>query len=380
MKLLPVLALLAAAAPVAAADPWATEAQAALAKAGANRPQLERALADVPAAQRAGMAFLVANMPDRDLTALSADFLLTNVRLAYQARADAPWGADIPEDVFLNAVLPYANLDERRDDWRAEFVELCRPIVRGCKAPTEATMRLNAELFPRLNLKYSTKRKAPNQSPRESIAQGLASCTGLSVVLADACRAVGVPARVVGTPLWANKRGNHTWVEVWDRGWHFTGACEPDPVGLDRGWFVGDAAQAVKGSPQHAIFAASFRRTGLHFPLVWAKGSREVPAEDVTDRYAKPAARPADTARVLVRVVDAAGRRVAVRVTAMAADDPAAKAEGTSRGETADANDLLGFDLRPDRAYIIRTAGAEKSVRTGPAGREQVVELVRPAD
>src|SRR5262245_13129606 len=235
------------------------------------------------------MAFLVANMPDADLKSLKAEFLLTNTELAYKARKEVPWGKDIPEEVFLNDVLPYANVDEKRDAWRKEFFELCMPLVKDCKTPSEAAQKLNKELFPKLKLAYSAQRKAPNQSPKESIESGKASCTGLSIVLSDAARAVCIPARLVGTPLWVDKRGNHTWVEIWDRGWHFTGACEPDPDGLDRGWFVGAAAQARKDSPEHAIFAASFKKSKQHFPLVWAPGNLGVPGENVTDRYAKAA-------------------------------------------------------------------------------------------
>jgi transglutaminase-like putative cysteine protease len=171
------------------------------------------------------MAFLVAHMPERDLKALKADFLVTNTRLAYRARRELPWGKDVPEDVFLNDVLPYANVDERRDNWRQEFFDLCLPLVKDCKTPAEVAVALNRGLFPKIKVGYSTGRKAPNQSPFESIEQGKASCTGLSIILADACRAVGVPARLAGTPNWSDKRGNHTWVEVWDKTWHFTGAC-----------------------------------------------------------------------------------------------------------------------------------------------------------
>ena len=271
---------------------WSDEVEQALAKAGDNRPQLEKALADVPKDQRQGMAFLVANMPDGDLKALRADFLLTNCELAYRARKEVPWGADIPEDIFLNNVLPYANVDEKRDAWRKELYDLCMPIAKSCKAPADVAARLNSEVYQKLNVKYSTERKAPNQSPRESMEGGKASCTGLSIVLSDACRAVAVPARLVGTPLWANKRGNHTWVEIWDKDWHFTGACEPDPRGLDRGWFVADAAQAKKDSPEHAIYAARFQKGEVCFPLVWARDNKDVPAENVTDRYTKKAVPP----------------------------------------------------------------------------------------
>ena len=266
---------------------WTADVEDALTRAGRNRAELENALSGVPADQRKGMAFLVANMPDGDLRTLKADFLLENVALAYKARKEVPWGAKIPEDVFLNNVLAYANVDESRDPWRKELYDLCMPLIKECKTPSEAAQLLNRKVFPTLKVKYSTGRKKPHQSPRESIEIGLASCTGLSILLSDACRSVCVPARLVGTPLWTNKTGNHTWVEIWDGDWHFTGACEPDPNGLDRGWFVGNASQAKKDVPEHAIYAASFQRTQTSFPLVWAPKSKDVSAENVTDRYTR---------------------------------------------------------------------------------------------
>ena len=115
----------------------------------------------------------------------------------------------------------------------------------------------------------------------------MATCTGLSIMLVEACRAVGVPARVAGIASWPGRGGNHTWVEVWDDGWHFVGAAEPDEKGLDHAWFVGDAAKAIKGStPQNAIYAVTYRTTGEFFPLVWNRPDR-VPGENVTDRYAE---------------------------------------------------------------------------------------------
>jgi hypothetical protein len=363
--------------PAAAADKpwWSADVEAALAKAKDNRKELEKALTDVPQDQRPGMAFLVANMPDKDLAALKADFLLTNTKLAYQARAEFPWGKTIPEKVFFNDVLPYVNVDEKRDAWRQEMYDRCKPIAKECKTPTELTKRLNAELFKSLKVGYSTERRSANQSPAESIASGKASCTGLSILLSDACRSVGVPARLVGTPRWATKPGNHTWVEIWDEGWHFTGACEPDPAGLDRGWFVGDAAAALKGDPQKAIYAASFEKGPQVFPMVWSRNNKTVPGEDVTDRYAKPKAK-VDTVRVFVRVVGADKKRVAAVPVVVTLDgDAKTKFEGTSKGETADTNDLLTFELKPGQKYTAKAGEATTSFTAGEAGKTQTVEI-----
>ena len=236
-----------------AADPpaWPAAVEEALGRAGKNRGELVEALRFAKGDERRGMEFLIAHMPARDLRTLRADFLVENVRLAYRVRAEVPWGKTIPEDVFLNDVLPYANLDEAREPWRKEMLDLCLPLVKGCKTPGEAAQKLNATLFAKTKVKYKTGRKRPNQSPKETMETGLATCTGLSILLADACRSVCVPARLAGTPMWADKRGNHTWVEVWDGRWHFTGAAEYDAAGLDRGWFAHDAAQATIARTRH---------------------------------------------------------------------------------------------------------------------------------
>ena len=188
--------------------------ESALERTGDNRPEIQRALDSVSEAQRDAMRFLIAYMPDRDAKNLSADFLLKNVDLAYQAREATPWGKQIPEDIFFNDVLPYASVNERRDDWRGEFFARFLPLVAGCRTPGEAAQVLNREMFKLLDVQYhARKRPKPDQSPLESIEAKYASCSGLSILLIDACRAVCVPARFAGTPRWTTKRGNHSWVE-----------------------------------------------------------------------------------------------------------------------------------------------------------------------
>ena len=260
--------------------------ESSLKRSGENRPELERALKEVPETQRDGMEFLIEHMPQRDLVTLKADFLIRNVRLAYKAWDSANWKDQIPKDVFLNDVLPYASITETRDDWRGEFYAQFSELVKDAKTPGEAATILNNNIFKILNVKYSTKRERPDQSPSESIEQGVASCSGLSVVLIDACRAVGVPARFVGTPLWSNKSGNHSWVEVYDRGsWHFTGACEATGDDLNEGWFVEQASKADRNNPIHAIYATSYRKTPTCFPMLWNLKATYVNAVNVTDRY-----------------------------------------------------------------------------------------------
>ncbi|MFM7921072.1 MAG: transglutaminase-like domain-containing protein, partial [Planctomycetaceae bacterium] len=194
-------------------------------------------------------------------------------------------------------------------------------------------------VFPMVNVKYSTQRKKADQSPLESMESGLASCTGLSVLLVDACRAVGIPARIVGTPLWSDNSGNHTWVEIWDNGWHFTGACEPTGNVLDQGWFIDRASKAVRDERRHAIYAVTFRKNGHTFPMVWARDNPDVFAVNVTDRYtALRSPIPENHAALRVRVIGPAGARAAVDVRIV---DAAGKElfRGRSKDDRFDSND-----------------------------------------
>jgi hypothetical protein len=227
-----------------AQDPWWSEAVSQRAESSENRAELLKLLESSEPEIRPAVSFLLVHMPRRDLESLTAEFLLGEIRQATEIRKSARW--KIADELFFNDVLPYANVDETREPWRKRLNAVCQPLVADCNTPGQAAQRLNEKLFGEVNVKYSTRRKRANQSPGESIDQGLASCTGLSILLVDACRSVGVPARLAGIPSWPNKPGNHTWVEIWDGQWHFTGAAEPSPQGLDHAWFQSDAALAKK--------------------------------------------------------------------------------------------------------------------------------------
>ncbi len=298
----------------------------------------------------AAARFLIEHMPQADRKRLDADFLEENLDLALRARSSFPWAAQVPKDLFFNDVLPYAVIDESRDPWRASYFEMASNIVAEAHTATEAVQRLNRDFFNVVNVHYSTKRNRPNQSPFESAAQGMASCTGLSIILVDACRAVGIPARIVGTPLWTNQRGNHTWVEFWDGDWHFVGADEYDANGVDRGWFTDDAARAIEDEPLHAIYATSWEKTGLNFPMVWAPDDQSVPGINVTDRYAKQA--PLKNT-LGIRLYSTNNRRTALEGMLLSEDGDIV-ARFKTRDETVDLNDMPELEIVPGNRYRIQ--------------------------
>ena len=343
-----------------------------IATAGDNAKELKKALKEVPRNEREGMAFLISYMPERDAKSLSADFLLENVQYAYKARAEFPWAKEVPDSVFLNDVVAYANLNENRESWRKDFYERFKKYVAPCKTMREAIDSVNKNVRDELLVDYNTKREKPDQAPYESMCQHMASCSGLSILLTDAFRAVGIPSRVAGTPAWHDDRGNHNWNEVWiDGQWRFTEYYPSDD--LDQSWFLTDAGKAVKEDVRKAIYAASFKPTGSYFPLVWDENIRYVHAENVTDRYtslyrAQLSAMPADGSHVALRVMvfkdkdhaEASGDRVATNLDVFKGDKQLYG--GRSTGATQDMNDVLTFNVEKNQQYIIKYMKDRKSV------------------
>jgi hypothetical protein len=144
------------------------------------------------------IAYLHAYMPARDAGVLSDAFVNATARLALEARAASPWAAAVPWQLFLDYVLPYASLDEPREDWRSLFWPLLRPLVAGARTPGEAALLLNKQMWGIWGVHFRADQAPEILSPGQVIAAGYGSCSALSIMLASACRAVGVPARVAG--------------------------------------------------------------------------------------------------------------------------------------------------------------------------------------
>ena len=225
------------------------------------------------------VAALLAEMPECDYEVVSPIQILQEVRYALKARNEIPWKDQISEDLFLRYILPYWSVNEKRDPWRKFFYDKFMPGVRGLKTPSEAVKYLNDHVFKELNVTYdAVKRPKADQSAMESIAASYASCTGLSVILLNACRACGVPARFVGCPQWTDRSGNHSWIEFWDDQWIYEGASSSDP--RNRSWVGDKVKEATEDSLTGGVWAVTPepQRDGAFFVLPWKPSDRSYPA------------------------------------------------------------------------------------------------------
>lgn len=270
--------------------------------------------------------FLKSNLPPWDvgnLETFEEGILRPTINISVMARDRFPWAESIPKDIWLNYVLPYANVNEPRTPWRTLLAKKMGPLVQnpGFEAGsiTEVAEILNRELWsvlrPDGEITFKSEMTPLIYDPMSIIDYGYASCTGVSIMLVDALRSVGVPARIAGTPAWHGNvsDGNHNWVEVWlgpgeglrGEAWSF---IEGKPAGGGENftdpcnkWFC--TPERFDGKTQ--AFAPQYDRTTNYtvYPMAWDLQNQNVPGVNRTAFYnalCQPCGKNGTEARMLV--------------------------------------------------------------------------------
>lgn len=260
------------------------------------------------------VTYVIANMPRRDMLTLFAqpvlfsEFLIEHTRLALRAW---PYSAsfNVPWSIFLDTVLPYGLFDESRDlyfRWRPRFSQLFGAIttMQNITNITAAVHTL-ADMIPRaqaagalgrVNADGTTQVVAGTPiswrsevspailSPSQVIEFQGGSCTGTALILAAACRSIGIPARVAGCSESVVRGDDHHWIEFWDGSdpgpfgdfWHtkegVSAGNEGGPWDTPSGPMNGCLQGVVPGSNIDTIWAASWGSRD-YLPTLWANNT-----------------------------------------------------------------------------------------------------------
>lgn len=222
---------------------------------------------------------------------VSEEFFRVNADLALKTK-DLPYANQVSKEMFLKYVLPYSHFDEPRDDWRPKMYETLLPFVKDKKNLQQAA----EALFPAWGNAFGKQLQFKgDMTPQvmapltQTLNKGFASCTGMSIFLADCMRAVGIPARIVGVTEWNRpEKGNHNWVEIWmGDHWNFVDAVPTGELAAwNKTWF---SAQAAKQSSSPSVYAIMSPLWGSEahsvYNISWRTPSVFVPAIDVTASY-----------------------------------------------------------------------------------------------
>lgn len=224
---------------------------------------------------------------------VSDAYLNQNAEFAVKVRNENAFAAQVPQEVFLENVVPYTHFDEKADDWRPYFYKTLQPLVHGKTSLSEAAEAVIPKVWTAFGKKIAFK---SDQTPQvlapvsELLDKGYASCTGMSIFLADCLRSVGIPARVVGVAQWNRpEKGNHNWVEVYDgTNWNFIDAVPSDKVEWNKAWFSeGGVVQKSKPHSKSGIYSPVWNKNaGAYYEITWREGKLpHLPAIDRTSYY-----------------------------------------------------------------------------------------------
>jgi hypothetical protein len=254
------------------------------------------------------------------------------VNVSLQAKIDFVHADLLPRSIWQQYVLNYGHLNEGRVNVRRLLRDrLIEPLLLLGRSTTtnnednytnhnRTTTSLSLADTVRLINRSMWRMLAPTGTdairfvagqtpaifdPASVLAFGYASCTGTSILFAEALRAAGIAARVAGTAAWNGQQenGNHNWVEVYDiedggndneAKWKFlepslgaddnrvVESIDDDPCSR---WFC-NAERMENGT---MVYAAALeqrqRNNDTYFPLAWQWDCRAVPAVDRTDYY-----------------------------------------------------------------------------------------------
>lgn len=197
---------------------------------------------NISKAEKEALEFLYAYMPLSDLSNHNGSFYLQHARYALEARNHFPWGAEIPNDIFLHYVLPHRDNNEYLDTARVVFFEELKTRLQGLSMKQAA---LEVNHWCQEKVIYHSTNEYRTSSPLNTVKTAYGRCGEQSTFTVAAMRTAGIPARQIYTPRWPHTNDNHAWVEVWvDGQWYFMGACEPEPD-LNMGWFESPATRAM---------------------------------------------------------------------------------------------------------------------------------------
>lgn len=218
------------------------------------------------------------------------DFVAAHALGAVRTRDAFSWAQEVPLQLFQEYVLPYTHFDEKAEPWRAYFFEKLEPSVQNASSLRDAATAIQQGIWtafgdPSIHFKANST-PAVLSPMSELLVKRYGSCTAMSIFLADGLRSCGVPARVVGTPVWNRpEKGNHNWVEAWfDGRWNFIDANPGER--WNEAWFKDEASKAIPNSI-NGIYTPTWNQTEVTgtYTVTWRDPFLKLPAIDLTQEY-----------------------------------------------------------------------------------------------
>ncbi|MFH1747766.1 MAG: transglutaminase-like domain-containing protein [Planctomycetota bacterium] len=156
---------------------------------------------------------------EADLETASAEYLIENIDLAFQAWREKPWARDLTFEAFREYILGYRGDNEPVNSFRPSCLARYADLPGKMKDPTDVyevadLVRRDVNQWVPFNDLYYL--HPTDQSFEEMTHSRNGRCGDISNMMMYAMRSVAIPAAVDFTPWWADRDNNHAWEVILD--------------------------------------------------------------------------------------------------------------------------------------------------------------------
>lgn len=151
-----------------------------------------------------------------DINHITADYLISNIDLAFRVWNDKPWGKHVSFDTFREEILPYRVGTEPLENWRekvlASFADIDNLLKEdSTMTAVEACGRVN-DILPRFRMD----KDFSNMSFTQLMATTRGTCDSYTALATFVMRGLGIPVTIDFTPQWRDHPTGHSWNSVSD--------------------------------------------------------------------------------------------------------------------------------------------------------------------
>ncbi|WP_294593493.1 hypothetical protein [uncultured Rikenella sp.] len=149
---------------------------------------------------------------ENDEEAMTADYLIRNIDLAFDARERYPWARHYSDSVFIRYVLPYRIDTEELTDWRTFFRTRYEPMIdtmAGRKDIRGVARLIIRDIRKWFGFHPEALMLKPAFTPEEAMACGRGECNSAADIFVLALRAMGIAATKDMIPVWGTSDGGH---------------------------------------------------------------------------------------------------------------------------------------------------------------------------
>lgn len=155
-----------------------------------------------------------------ELEVMSAQQLIDNIDIAFQAWKTQPWGKDVSFDIFCQYILPYKLDNEPPVKERAKIYQTYQKLISAANPDIDAVQAcqiINDNLRAPQWIMTNRVSFLPTLGPEPLLKYRVGTCRNMADMATYVMRACGIPVTSDFIPQWPYRNGGHDWNVVIDK-------------------------------------------------------------------------------------------------------------------------------------------------------------------